>query len=164
MEEMREDLKDDKRMVEEMRLREELKLKEDKKVAEEMEALEELKLSEERRLQEELKIKEDQMVQKRMKLKGFIKEDMDGPEIADENQNTTLIVNPLRQGSLILEDDNIPLIDVCVSSEEEEEEEMEGEEEEEEEEVEEVAPLPAPELDPWRPKSGSLSLRQDVGG
>ena len=152
MEEMREDLKDDKRMVEEMRLREELKLKEDKKVAEEMEALEELKLSEERRLQEELKIKEDQMVQKRMKLKGFIKEDMDGPEIADENQNTTLIVNPLRQGSLILEDDNIPLIDVCVSSDEEEEEE------------EEVAPLPAPELDPWRPKSGSLSLRQDGGG
>ena len=154
MEEMREDLKDDKRMVEEMRLREELKLKEDKRVAEEMEALEELKLSEERRLREELKIKEDQMVQQRMKLKGFVKEDMDGPEKADENQNTTVIVNPLRQGSLILEDDNIPLIDVCVSSDEEEEEE----------EVEEVAPLPAPELDPWRPKSGSLSLRQDGGG
>ena len=153
MEEMREDLKDDYRMVEEMRLREELKLKEDKRVAEEMEAKEELKLSEERRLREELKIKEDQMVQQRMKLKGFIKEDIDGPEIADENQNTTVIVNPLRQGSLILEDDNIPLIDVCVSSEEEEEEEEE----------EEVAPLPAPELDPWRPKSGSLSLRQDGG-
>ena len=154
MEEMREDLKDDEMMVEEMRLREELKLKEDKRVAEEMEAKEELKLSEERRLREELKIKEDQMVQQRMKLKGFIKEDIDGPEIADENQNTTVIVNPLRQGSLILEDDNIPLIDVCISSEEEEEEE----------EVEEVAPLPAPELDPWRPKSGSLSLRQDGGG
>ena len=154
MEEMREDLKDDERMVEEMRLREELKLKEDKRVAEEMEAKEELKLSEERRLREELKIKEDQMVQQRMKLKGFIKEDIDGPEIADENQNTTVIVNPLRQGSLILEDDNIPLIDVCISSEEEEEEE----------EVEEVAPLPASELDPWRPKSGSLSLRQDGGG
>ena len=153
MEEMREDLKDDEMMVEEMRLREELKLKEDKRVAEEMEAKEELKLSEERRLREELKIKEDQMVQQRMKLKGFIKEDMEVPEKADENQNTTVIVNPLRQGSLILEDDNIPLIDVCVSSEEEEEEEEE-----------EVAPLPPSELDPWRPKSGSLSLRQDGGG
>ena len=46
----------------------------------------------------------------------------------------------------------------------EEEEEEINVEEEEEEEVEEVAPLPAPELDPWRPKSGSLSLRQDGGG
>ena len=50
-----------------------------------------------------------------------------------------------------MEDDNIPLIDVCISGEEEEEEK------------EEVAPLPGPEHDPWRPKSASLSLRQDGG-
>ena len=89
------------------------------------------------------------MVQQRMKLKDFMKDEMD-PGMGDENQNTTL-ATPLRQGSLILEDDNIPLIDVCISSEEEEEEE-------------EVAPLPGPELDPWRPKSASLSLRQDGSG
>ena len=86
-----------------------------------------------------------------MKLKGFMKDEMDpGTDMGDENQNTTL-ATPLRQGSLILEDDNIPLIDVCISEEEEEEEE-------------EVAPLPGPELDPWRPKSASLSLRQDGSG
>ena len=152
MEEMREDstIKDDARMVEEMRMREELKMKEDMRIREEMEARDELKLSEERRLREELKIEEDKMVQQRMKLKGFMKDEMDpGTDMGDENQNTTLAA-PLRQGSLILEDDNIPLIDVCISSEEEEEEE------------EEVAPLP--ELDPWRPKSASLSLRQDGSG
>ena len=155
MEEMREDLtiKDDARMVEEMRMREELKMKEDLRIREEIEAREELKLSEERRLREELKIEEDMMVQQRMKLKGLnIKDegmDLDADIMGDENQNTTL-ATPLRQGSLILEDDNIPLIDVCISSEEEEEDE------------EEVAPLP--ELDPWRPKSASLSLRQDGGG
>merc|ERR1719305_1053754 len=152
MEEMRKDLtiKDDARMMEEMRMREDLKMKEDMRIKEEMEAREELKLSEERRLREELKIEEDLMVQQRMKLKGFMKDEMD-PDVGDENQNTTL-ATPLRQGSLILEDDNIPLIDVCIS-----------EEEEEEEEEEEVAPLPGPELDPWRPKSASLSLRQDGG-
>ena len=155
MEEMRKDLtiKDDARMMEEMRMREDLKMKEDMRIKEEMEAREELKLSEERRLREELKIEEDLMVQQRMKLKGFMKDEMDpGTDMGDENQNTTL-ATPLRQGSLILEDDNIPLIDVCISSEEEEEEEEE-----------EVAPLPGPELDPWRPKSASLSLRQDGSG
>ena len=154
MEEMREDLtiKDDTRMVEEMRMREELKMKEDLRIREEIEAREELKLSEETRLREELKIKEDLMVQQRMKLKGLIKDEMEATDqMADENQNTTHAA-PLRQGSLILEDDNIPLIDVCISSEEEEEEE------------EEVAPLPGPELNPWRPKSASLSLRQDGTG
>ena len=153
MEEMRKDLtiKDDARMMEEMRMREELKMKEDMRVKEEMDSREELKQSEERRLREELKIEEDLMVQQRMKLKGFMKDEMDpGTDMGDENQNTTL-ATPLRQGSLILEDDNIPLIDVCISEEEEEEEE-------------EVAPLPGPELDPWRPKSASLSLRQDGSG
>merc|ERR1719234_1497761 len=157
MEEMREELtiKDDARMVEEMRMREELKVKEDLRIRGEIEATrEELKLSEERRLQEELKIEEDMMVQQRVKLNGLnIKDegmDTDADHMGDENQNTTL-GTPLRQGSLILEDDNIPLIDVSISSEEEEEEEEE-----------EVAPLP--ELDPWRPKSASLSLRQDGGG
>ena len=131
MEEMREDLtiKDDARMVEEMGVREELKMKEDLRIREEIEAREELKLSEERRLREELKIEEDLMVQQRMKLKGLnIKDegmDLDADIMGDENQNTTL-ATPLRQGSLILEDDNIPLIDVCISSEEEEEEEEEA--------------------------------------
>ena len=156
MEEMREALtiKGDARMLEEMRMREDMKMKEDMKIREEIEAREDLKLNEETRLREELKIKEDMRVQQ-MKLEGYMKGEVGGSDRADENQNTTL-ANPLRQGSLILEDDNIPLIDVCISSEEEEEEE-------EEEEVEDVAPLPGPELDPWRPKSASLSLRQNGG-
>ena len=156
MEEMREALtiKGDARMLEEMRMREDMKMKEDMKIREEIEAREDLKLNEETRLREELKIKEDMRVQQ-MKLEGYMKGEMGGSDRADENQNTTL-ANPLRQGSLILEDDNIPLIDVCISSEEEEEEE-------EVEEVEDVAPLPGPELDPWRPKSASLSLRQNGG-
>merc|ERR1719234_552805 len=125
MEEMREELtiKDDARMVEEMRMREELKVKEDLRIRGEIEATrDELKLSEERNLQEELKIEEDLMVQQRMKLKGLnIKDEGMDPDafiMGDENQNTSLATS-LRQGSLILEDDNIPLIDVSISSEEE---------------------------------------------
>jgi hypothetical protein len=76
----------------------------------------------------------------------------------DENQNTALAA-PERQASVLLDDDNIPLIDLCPSSEEDDKEE-EGVTEDEEDE--EVGPLPAPE-DGWRPKSCSLSLRTGEG-
>ena len=109
-------------------------IRQDIKMKEEMKAKEEAKTNEQIRLNEEMGVRDE-------------KGDFGQSSVPDENQNTTMTA-PVRQKSILLEDDNIPLIDVCDSTEEEEEEE-------------DVAPLPA-EIEPWRPKSASLSLRQVV--